>query len=98
MRSRAVPCARLCYFRSAGFWKWNFVATKRKDSESHSSSCFTQSDITNPPNSVCDYVDGDSIRKKDIVVWVNSGRYHLPVAEDAPATPSSNPILGFSLL
>jgi Cu2+-containing amine oxidase len=83
---------------TAGFWKWNFAATRHKDTETHSSSAFSQSDLARPPNSLCDYIDGDSIRRKDVVVWVNSGRYHIPSAEDAPVTPTSNPVLGFSLL
>lgn len=74
------------------------MATRHKDLETHSSSCFTQSDLTNPPNTLCDYIDGEGIRKKDIVVWVNSGRYHIPSAEDTPVTSTANGVLGFSLL
>lgn len=84
---------------NAGFWKWNFVATQRNEDETHSSSTYTQSDIASPPNSLTDYVDGDSIRRKDLVVWVNSGLYHVPMAEDAPVTPASgHNQLGFSLM
>lgn len=83
----------------AGFWKWNFVATKRRDSEAHSSSFYTQSDLTHPPTCLTHYVDGDSIREQDLVVWVNSGLYHVPMAEDAPVTPASgHNQLGFSLM
>lgn len=60
---------------------------------------YTQSDLANPPNSLTEYVDGESIRQKDLVVWVNSGLYHVPLAEDAPVTPSSgHNALGFSLM
>jgi len=81
-----------------GFWKWNFVATKRNEHESHSSSYYTQSDLTNPPTSLPHYVNGESIRREDLVVWVNSGLYHVTMAEDAPVTPSSGHKLGFSLM
>lgn len=81
----------------AGFWKWGFVATRLKDTETHSSSCFTQGDLTKPPVNVCDYVDGDNIRKKDIVLWLSSSRNHIPAAEDAPSVPTSDGPLGFTL-
>lgn len=82
-----------------GFWKWNFVATKRNEHESHSSSYYTLSDLANPPTSLPHYVNGESIRREDLVVWVNSGLYHVPMAEDAPVTPASgHNQLGFSLM
>jgi hypothetical protein len=97
-----LPCAVLwCALPhcNAGFWKWNFVATKRSEKETHSSSCYTQSDLSSPPTCLPNYVDGDSIRRKDLVVWVNSGLYHVPMAEDAPVTPASgHNQLGFSLM
>lgn len=33
-----------------------------------------------------DYIDGDSVRRKDLVAWVSAGTWHVPVAEDAPNT------------
>jgi Cu2+-containing amine oxidase len=46
---------------------------------------------------VCDYVDGETIRKKDIVLWLSSSRNHIPVAEDAPSVPTGDGPLGFTL-
>jgi hypothetical protein len=38
-------------------------------------SCFKQqqADLANPVTSLPHYVDGDSIRNTDLVVWVNAG-------------------------
>lgn len=60
---------------------------------------YTQSDLSSPPTCLTNYIDGDSIRRKDLVVWINSGLYHVPMAEDAPVTPASgHNQLGFSLM
>lgn len=82
----------------SGFWKWNFVATKQHDREVLSSSCYNQGAMADPITSLTDYVDGEPIRNTDLVVWVNAGLYHVPMAEDAPVTPSTGSNqLGFSL-
>lgn len=84
--------------KKTGFWKYNFVATQRKESESHSSSMFNQADLAHPVASLAGYVGSESIRNTDLVVWVNAGLYHIPIAEDAPVTPSTGGNqLGFSL-
>jgi hypothetical protein len=83
---------------SSGFMKYSFAATKHKDSEAHSSSIYGQANLASPPNSLPDYIDGDNIRNQDVVVWVNSGLYHIPVSEDAPVTPTTGNMLSFSLI
>lgn len=74
------------------------MATKQRDNESLSSSWYNQGALSNPITSLTDYVNGDSIRDTDLVVWVNAGAYHVPMAEDAPVTPTGRNQLGFTLL
>lgn len=78
--------------------KWSFAATKHKDDEAQSSSIYGQARLSNPSTSVTDYVNGESIKNEDVVVWVNSGLYHIPVSEDAPVTTTTGNMLGFSLI
>eukprot|EP00775_Hariotina_reticulata_P012327 gene12327-12462_t len=84
--------------KALGFMKWNFAATQHKDNEQHSSSLYSQARLSNPSTSLTDYVNGENIRNQDIVVWVNSGLYHIPVSEDAPVTPTTGNLLGFALI
>eukprot|EP00882_Tetradesmus_deserticola_P006545 GHRQ01006887.1.p1 GENE.GHRQ01006887.1~~GHRQ01006887.1.p1 ORF type:complete len:732 (+),score=281.45 GHRQ01006887.1:152-2347(+) len=84
--------------KALGFMKYSFAATQHKDEEAHSSSIYGQARLSNPSTSVTDYVDGEPIRNKDVVVWVNSGLYHIPVAEDAPVTTTTGNMLSFSLV
>jgi Cu2+-containing amine oxidase len=81
-----------------GFMKWSFAATQHKDNEQQSSSIYGQARLSNPSTSVTDYVNGENIRNKDIVVWVNSGLYHIPTSEDAPVTATTGNMLSFALL
>lgn len=78
--------------------KWSFAATKHKDNEQHSSSIYGQARLSNPSTSVTEYVNGEGIKNQDVVVWVNSGLYHVPVAEDAPVTTTTGNMLSFSLI
>lgn len=82
----------------AGFMKYSFAATKHKDEEQHSSSIYAQARLSNPSTSLTDYVDGEGLRNTDVVVWVNSGLYHVPVSEDAPVTTTTGNMLSFSLI
>uniref|UniRef100_A0A383VT45 Amine oxidase n=1 Tax=Tetradesmus obliquus TaxID=3088 RepID=A0A383VT45_TETOB len=84
--------------KALGFMKYSFAATKHKDAEAHSSSIYGQARLSNPSTSLTDYVDGEPLRNQDVVVWVNSGLYHIPVAEDAPVTTTTGNSLGFSLV
>lgn len=78
--------------------KYSFAATKRKEDEAHSSSVYGQANLAKPPNSVTDYIDGDNIRNQDVVAWVTSGLYHIPISEDAPVTPTTGNMLSFTLV
>jgi Cu2+-containing amine oxidase len=82
----------------AGFMAYNFAATRHRDSEAHSSSIYGQARLSNPSTSLPDYIDGEPLRNQDVVVWVNSGLYHIPVAEDTPVTTTTGNMLGFSLV
>jgi Cu2+-containing amine oxidase len=88
-------CIMACF---AGFMKYSFAATKHKDSEAHSSSIYSQARMSNPSTSLADYVNGEALRNTDVVVWVNSGLYHIPTSEDAPVTTTTGNGLGFSLI
>eukprot|EP00878_Enallax_costatus_P012183 GHUV01012723.1.p1 GENE.GHUV01012723.1~~GHUV01012723.1.p1 ORF type:complete len:133 (+),score=26.57 GHUV01012723.1:641-1039(+) len=78
--------------------RYSFAATKQYDNEAHSSSVYGQARLSNPSTSVTDYLNDESIRNQDVVVWVNSGLYHVPVAEDAPVTTTTGNMLGFMLI
>lgn len=82
----------------AGFMKYSFAATKQKDNEDHSSSIYGQANLANPSTSLTNYIDGDNIRNQDVVVWVTSGLYHIPISEDAPVTPTTGNMLSFTLI
>lgn len=83
---------------SPGFMKYSFAATKQRDSEEQSSSIYGQANLANPSTSLTDYIDGENIRNQDVVVWVNSGLYHIPISEDAPVTPTTGNMLSFTLI
>lgn len=84
--------------KALGFMKYSFAATKQKDAEEQSSSIFGQANLANPSTSLLDYINGENIRNQDVVVWVNSGLYHIPIAEDAPVTPTTGNMLSFTLI
>lgn len=37
-----------------------------------------------------DYFNGESVNGTDLMVWIQSGTYHVPHAEDAPVTPTTS--------
>lgn len=82
----------------AGFARYSFVATQQKDLESHSSSIYSQGHLADPVIRLEDFVNGESVRNQDIVAWVSAGLYHVPSAEDAPVTPTTGNLIGFSLI
>lgn len=81
-----------------GFANWNFVATVRKELEPDSSSIYSQANLAQAPVRLQTFVNGESARNADLVAWVNSGLYHIPVSEDAPVTPTMYNHLGFLLV
>lgn len=81
----------------AGFAKWQLAVTQRHEDEPSSSSIYNQPNLGNPAVSMPTFVNKESIRNKDLVVWVTSGLYHIPSSEDAPSTPTIGNHLGFML-
>jgi Cu2+-containing amine oxidase len=74
------------------------VATQHKDLESHSSSIYSQGRLADPVIRLEEFIDGESVRNQDVVAWVSAGLYHIPAAEDAPVTPTTGNLIGFSLI
>lgn len=70
----------------------------RSELEPDSSSIYSQADLTQAPVRLQTFVNGESARDKDLVAWVSSGLYHVPVSEDAPVTPTLYNHLGFMLV
>lgn len=74
------------------------MATVRKDLEPDSSSIYAQADLSKAPVKLQNFLDGESARNQDLVAWVSSGLYHIPISEDAPVTPTIYNHLGFILI
>lgn len=70
----------------ADWSKYTFAVTKYKESELSSSSTYNQNLPNAPTVKFDDFLDGEDIEQKDIVVWVNVALHHLPRAEDCPNT------------
>jgi len=81
-----------------GFANWGFVATVRKEGEPDSSSIYSQADLSRAPVRLQNFVNGEPARNQDLVAWVSSGLYHIPISEDAPVTPTLYNHLGFLLV
>ncbi|KIZ06096.1 hypothetical protein MNEG_1864 [Monoraphidium neglectum] len=81
-----------------GFANWGFIATVRKDNEPDSSVIYSQADLAHAPVRLQTFVDGEAARNQDLVAWVSSGLYHIPISEDAPVTPTVYNHLGFMLV
>lgn len=64
--------------------------TKYKDVEDSSSSIYAQGDPFDPVLDFTRYLeDNDSIVDTDLVVWLTSGFYHVPHAEDMPSVSTT---------
>ncbi|KAI8472809.1 MAG: copper amine oxidase [Monoraphidium minutum] len=84
--------------KGLGFAKYGFVATVRKELEPDSSSIYSQANLASAPVRLETFINGESARNRDLVAWVTSGLYHIPVSEDAPVTPTVYNHLGFMLV
>ncbi|KAG2443778.1 hypothetical protein HXX76_002122 [Chlamydomonas incerta] len=82
---------------TANFMKYHVAMTAHKDDEPTSTTIFDQATPKEPVVRFEDYIDGDSVRRQDVVAWVSAGTWHIPVAEDAPNTPSIAHAVGFVL-
>ncbi|CAL1539227.1 unnamed protein product [Lymnaea stagnalis] len=75
---------------AASWAKYQMAVTKYKDTEDSSSSIYAQGDPFDPVLDFSRYLeDNDTIVDTDIVVWVTSGLYHIPHAEDVPSTTTT---------
>lgn len=81
-----------------GFSRWGFIATVRKENEPDSSAIYTQTNLAAAPVRLETFVDGEAARNQDLVAWISSGLYHIPISEDAPVTPTVYNHLGFQLV
>lgn len=83
------------YLAAAGFAKQSLAVTAHKDDEQRATSVLDQYDPGNPATTLDNFIDGDSLRNTDIVMWATVGVQHLPVTEDAPLV--TNFETGFAL-
>jgi hypothetical protein len=82
-----------CFFASP-----QTAVTKRKEEEQSSSSVFNQALPGAPVVDFSTYINpNESIRNEDLVLWVSSGIFHYPGAEDNPVTPTTGSLMGFIL-
>ena len=66
------------------------AVTKYKDTEDSSSSIYAQGDPYDPVVDFSRFVeDNDTIVDTDLIVWLTSGVYHIPHAEDVPSTSTT---------
>ncbi|CAL9698263.1 unnamed protein product [Knipowitschia caucasica] len=78
--------------------RYPLAVTRHKDSESSSSSIYTQNDPWEPTVSFEDYIrNNEDIVKQDLVAWVTVGFLHVPHSEDIPNTATPGNAVGFFL-
>ena len=74
------------------------AVTQRKDEEQLSSSMFNTAIIGDPIANFSSFITpNESIRNRDVVLWITSGLMHYPGSEDAPVTPTTGSTMGFVL-
>uniref|UniRef100_A0A3B4BFM1 Amine oxidase n=1 Tax=Periophthalmus magnuspinnatus TaxID=409849 RepID=A0A3B4BFM1_9GOBI len=78
--------------------RYPLAVTRHRDSESSSSSIYTQNDPWEPAVSFEDYIRNDEdLVKQDLVAWVTVGFLHVPHSEDIPNTATPGNAVGFFL-
>jgi Cu2+-containing amine oxidase len=82
----------------AGFARFAFAATQYKPSETVNSSPYNQVYLSKPVVAFETFLNAEPARKTDLVAWVSAGLFHIPMAEDAPVTPTTANPIGFSLI
>ncbi|EGO55253.1 hypothetical protein NEUTE1DRAFT_85409 [Neurospora tetrasperma FGSC 2508] len=72
---------------NAGRWaEYDIQITKYKDTEPKAAHPYNSQDVHDPPIDFSKFFDGDSLRKEDLVLWLNLGMHHLPHTGDLPNT------------
>ncbi|KAM8946117.1 amine oxidase [copper-containing] 3-like [Pelodytes ibericus] len=82
---------------SMNWAKYKLAITNRKDEEHQSSSIYNQNDPWSPTVKFSDFINGESIKEKDLVAWITAGFLHIPHAEDIPNTVTAGNGVGFYL-
>ncbi|XP_017289428.1 amiloride-sensitive amine oxidase [copper-containing] [Kryptolebias marmoratus] len=78
--------------------RYPLAVTRHKDSETTSSSIYTQNEPWEPVVSFEDYIrNNEDIVNKDLVAWVTVGFLHVPHSEDIPNTATPGNAVGFFL-
>lgn len=76
--------------KAASWARYQMAVTKYKDTEDCSSSIYAQGDPYDPVVDFSRFMeDNDTIVDTDLIVWVTSGVYHIPHAEDVPSTTTA---------
>ncbi|XP_046581510.1 putative amine oxidase [copper-containing] [Haliotis rubra] len=84
---------------TASWSRYQLAATKFKDWERESSSCYGMFDSRDPVVNFTSFLaDNESIVDEDLVLWASVGIHHIPHTEDLPVTPTVGGHLGIYLL
>ncbi|XP_065114959.1 diamine oxidase [copper-containing] isoform X2 [Paramisgurnus dabryanus] len=78
--------------------RYQLAVTRHKDSETTSSSIYTQNEPWEPLVSFEDFIrNNENIVSQDLVAWVTVGFLHIPHSEDIPNTATPGNAVGFFL-
>ncbi|XP_060067246.1 putative amine oxidase [copper-containing] [Ylistrum balloti] len=84
---------------SMSWSRYQMAVTRRKETETFSSSQYASLDASNPVVRFQDFLDdNESILDEDLVAWLTLGMHHIPHTEDLPVTPTPGMDVGFLLL
>ncbi|KAK3940868.1 putative copper amine oxidase [Diplogelasinospora grovesii] len=72
---------------NAAHWaEYDIQVTRQKDTEPRSAHPYNSQDVNDPPINFAKFFDGESLRKEDLVMWLNLGMHHVPHTGDLPNT------------
>ncbi|XP_069137319.1 putative amine oxidase [copper-containing] [Argopecten irradians] len=84
---------------SMSWSRYQMAVTRRKETESFSSSQYAALDTALPVVRFQSFIDdNESILDEDLVTWLTLGMHHIPHTEDLPVTPTPGMDVGFLLL
>jgi len=72
--------------RALGYTKYHAMVTKRKEEERFISGNYDLNQLNDYEIDAREYINGESIEEEDLVLWMNIGFLHIPIAEDVPMT------------